>query len=120
VDEKKQKVTQTQYLRWIHEATVAEIGETAEGQVILTYETALPDDDPALSSIGVFKHYAYNLLYESDEETYNGSFVGFVPEGQVPFKDLEEMLDWNKILRREVLPSAGMEAYRQKYFRHAQ
>ena len=117
VDANKQKVTQEQWLRWIHEATVAEIGESAEGQIILTYETALPDDDPALSSIGVFKHYAYNLLYESNEETYNGSFVGFVPEGQVPFDALEEMLDWNKILRREVLTPAEMAAYRQKYFR---
>lgn len=119
VDVNKQKVTQEQWLRWIHEATVAEIGESAEGQIILTYETALPDDDPALSSIGVFKHYAYNLFYESNEETYNGSFVGFVPEGQVPFEALEEMLDWNKILRREVLTPVEMAAYRQKYFRKA-
>ena len=119
LDENKQKATQQQWLRWIHEATVAEIGETAEGPVVLTYETALPDDDPALSAIGVFKHFSYNLLYESNEETYNGSFVGFVPEGQLPFDDLEEMLDWNKILRREVLSPAEMQAYRQKYFRKA-
>jgi hypothetical protein len=120
VDANKQKVTETQYLRWIHEATVAEIGETAEGQVILTYETALPDGDPALSSIGVFKHYAYNLLYNKDEENYNGSFVGFVPEGQLPVSALEEMLDWNKILLREVLSPAEMEAYRKKYIRREQ
>lgn len=117
VDANKQQVTETQYLRWIHEATVAEIGDTAEGQVILTYETALPDGDPALSAIGVFKHYAYNLLYNKDEENYNGSFVGFVPEGQLPVDDLEEMLDWNKILLREVLSPAEMEAYRKKYIR---
>lgn len=113
----KQKVTQSQWLRWIHEATVAEIGESAEGEIILTYETALPDDDPALSSIGVFKHYAYNLLYAANEDAYNGSFVGFVPEGQVPLDALEEMLDWNKILHGEVLTPAEMAAYRQKYFR---
>jgi hypothetical protein len=99
-NEQKQTVQQEQWLRWIHEATVAAVGETAEGQVLLTFETALPDDDPGLSSIGLFRIWMSNALFMGTEENYNGSFVGFVPEGEVPVKHLEEMLDWDKILRR--------------------
>lgn len=113
----KQKITQEQWLRWIHEATVAEVAETADGPVVLTFETALPDDDPGLSSIGLFKHSLSNMLYDGTEEAYNRSFVGFVPEGKLPVADLEVMLDWNKILRRQVMTPTELEAYRQKYIR---
>lgn len=115
LDEKKQRINQSQWLRWIHEATVAEVGETAEGPVVLTFETALPSDDPALAAIGLFKHYLHNILYDGTEDNYNRSFVGFVPEGQIPAKGFEEMLDWNKILRREVLAPEQMQAWRQKH-----
>jgi hypothetical protein len=33
--------------------------------------------------------------------TDRGTFVGYVPEGDIPFEPLKEMLDWNKILRRK-------------------
>jgi hypothetical protein len=119
LNEKKQTVKDEQWLRWIHEATVAEVAETADGPVVLTFETALPYDDPRMSSVGVFKHDVQNLMFNGGEETYNGSFVGFLPEGKVPAGDLEEMLDWNKILRRQVMTPAELEAYRKKYIRKA-
>lgn len=119
LNEKKQTVRDEQWLRWIHEATVAEVAETAEGDIVLTFETALPYDDPRMSSVGVFKHDVQNLMFNGGEETYNGSFVGFLPEGKVPAGDLEEMLDWNKILRRQVMTPAELEAYRKKYIRRS-
>jgi hypothetical protein len=100
VNEKKQKVNQQQWLRWIHEATVAEVGENADGEVILTYETALPDDPRGTSCIGMFKKPLYWFLSDGTEDEFNRSFVGFVPEGQIPTEHLKEMLDWNKILRK--------------------
>jgi hypothetical protein len=117
VNEKKQKVKDQQWLRWIHEATVAEVAETADGPIVLTFETALPYDDPRLSAVGVFKHHLHNLMWDGGEETYNGSFVGYLPEGKLPASDLEEMLDWNKILRRQVMTPAQLEDYRTKYIR---
>jgi hypothetical protein len=97
--EKGASVRVTQWLRWIHEATVMEVAETAEGMVALTFETALPSDDPRLSSIGVFKHYLVgDLLSDRDEENYFPAFVGYVPEGDVPVENLQDMLDWDKIL----------------------
>jgi hypothetical protein len=95
----------TQWLRWIHEATVVAVAETAEGIVVLTFETALPSDDPRLSSIGVFKHYLVSdLLSDRDEENYFPAFVGYVPEGNVPTENLQDMLDWEKILLKPVAP----------------
>lgn len=102
-DANKKPIPQQQWLRWIHEATVVEIAETAEGKVMLTYETALPDDERGTSSIGMFRKPLEWLLSDGTEDAYNRSFVGFVPEGQVPMDDMKEMLDWNKILRRKVM-----------------
>lgn len=110
----KQRTNEQQWLRWIHEATVAEVGETADGKVILTYETALPDDDRGTSSIGIFKKPLEWFLTDGDEDNYNRSFVGYVPEGQVPMQDLARMLDWSKILRRPIQP-AEVAAYKKKY-----
>lgn len=100
LNEKKQTVRDNQFLRWIHEATVAEVAETAEGPIVLTFETALPYEDRRLSSVGLFKHYLHNIVSDGGEETYNGSFVGYVPEDKanVPVKDLDEMLDWDHVL----------------------
>jgi hypothetical protein len=93
-----------QFLRWIHEATVVEVAETADGTMVLTYETALPDDYKGTSSIGMFKkplgYFLSDFMVEGNEDTYNRSFVGYVPEGQIPLEHLKAMLDWNKILRR--------------------
>jgi hypothetical protein len=95
---------QMEWLRWMHEATVVEVADTAEGTVVLTFETALPSDDPRLSSIGVFKHRLEELLSDRDEDSYYRGFVGYVPEGQVPVDHLKDMLDWDKILYKP--PSA--------------
>ncbi len=115
LDADKKPVAQEQWLRWIHEATVAAVGDTADGPVVLTFETALPDDDPGLSSIGLFRIWLSNALFMGTEDNYNGSFVGFVPEGDVPYGHLRDMLDWNKILRREVMPPGALKAYQEKY-----
>jgi hypothetical protein len=117
VNERKQTVRDQQWLRWIHEATVAEVAETADGTVVLTFETALPYDDPRLSAVGVFKHDLYSLKFDGGEETYNGSFVGYLPFGQIPASDLEEMLDWNHILLKQVVALSELENYRKNYVR---
>jgi len=111
----KQTAKDHQWLRWIHEATVAEIAETADGTVVLTFETALPYDDPRLSAVGVFKHSQDNILWDGGEETYFGSFVGYLPEGALPVSDLEEMLDWNHILLKPFIPPAQLEDFRKNY-----
>jgi hypothetical protein len=89
-----------QYLYWVHIATVAMVAETAEGKVVLTYETALPYEDRRLSCVGVFKHYDYNALFDGGEDGFNGSFVGFVPDNtpDIPNADLDVMLNWDRIL----------------------
>ena len=112
--EKNQKVTQNQWLRWIHEATVIEVCETAEGQMVLTYETALPDDDRGTSSIGIFSKPLYWFLTDGKEDEYNRCFVGYVPEGQLPFENIARMLDWEKILQRPIQP-AEIAAYKKVY-----
>jgi hypothetical protein len=100
----RKRARQQQFLRWIHEATVIEVAETAEGTVVITYETALPDDYKGTSSIGAFKkplrYFLADFMVEGNEDTYNRSFVGYVPEGNVPIEHIEAMMDWNKILPR--------------------
>jgi hypothetical protein len=119
LNEKKVPVKQLQKLRWIHEATVAEVAETAEGVVVLTFETALPYEDRRLSSVGIFRHTLPEILYDGGEEYYNRSFVGFIPEGQAPAGDLVDMLNWNKILRRPFMPPDKLAEYQNKYIRRA-
>jgi hypothetical protein len=98
VDANKVKTTQTQWLRWIHEATVAEIAETADGTYVYTYETSLPDDDRGTSCLGMFRNTLNWHLSDGTEDNYNRSFVGFTPEGQVPVEHMKTMMDWNKII----------------------
>lgn len=93
-------VVQKQYLRWIHEATFVEIGENPDGQIVLTYETDLPDNDKGVSCIGMFRKPLDWYLTDGPEDQYNRSFVGYLPEGQVPTQHINAMLDWNKILRK--------------------
>jgi hypothetical protein len=104
VDSDKSRSKQQQFLRWIHEATVAEVAETADGPTVITYETALPDDDKGTSAIGIFKkplrYFLADFMVEGNEDTYNRSFVGYVPEGQVPVEHIQPMLDWDRILRK--------------------
>jgi hypothetical protein len=72
---------------------------------VITYETALPDDDKGISSIGIFKkplrYFLSDFMVDGNEDTYNRSFVGYVPEGQLPLEHINQMLDWNKILRKK-------------------
>ncbi|MBL8099729.1 MAG: hypothetical protein JNK81_11140 [Anaerolineales bacterium] len=92
-----QVIRQEQWLRWIHEATVAEVAETADGMKVLTFETALPDDDDATSAVGMVSMPLEWHLADGDEDTYNRSFVGYIPEGEIPLAHLNNLLDWNKI-----------------------
>lgn len=93
-------VVQNQWLRWIHEATVAEVGETADGTMVLCFETALPGGDRATSAVGLFKAPLEWHLSDGTEDQYNRSFVGYVPEGPLPLGQLKAMLDWKKIFRQ--------------------
>jgi len=93
----RKKVVETEWLRWIHEATVAEVAETADGMMVLTFETSLPGGDNATSAVGMHKTPLSWHLSDGTEEQYNRSFVGYIPEGQVPVEHLKTMLDWNKI-----------------------
>lgn len=103
--QKQTRARQMQWLRWIHEATVVEVADTAEGTVVITYETALPDEDKGTSSIGIFKkplrYFLSDYMVDGNEDTYNRSFVGYVPESPLPVENIKEMLDWNKILRKK-------------------
>ena len=92
-----QKNVDQQWLRWIHEATVAEVAETVDGMMVITFETALPDHDRDTSSVGIFKMPLSWHIADGTEDQYNRSFVGYVPEGQIPVEQLKPMLDWKKI-----------------------
>lgn len=113
-DAQGQSFHQEEWLRWMHEATVAEVAETADGPIVLTFETALPYEDKRTSTIGVFKHRLDYITYYVTGDVLNGSFVGFIPEGQIPADDLAEMLDWNKILLREVMTPDQLAAHQAK------
>jgi hypothetical protein len=98
VDTKRQE-----YLFWIHEATVACLAETAEGNIVYTFETALPYEDRRKAAVGMFKRNDFNLLFDGGEDAYNGPFLGYVPENKtgepgIPTKDLDEMLNWEHVL----------------------
>jgi hypothetical protein len=94
---------ENQWLRWIHEATVAEVAETADGMMVLTFETALPGGNNATSAVGMHKTPLSWHLSDGTEDQYNRSFVGYIPEGQVPIEHLKTMLDWIKIFRKQVV-----------------
>jgi hypothetical protein len=93
-------VVQQQWLRWIHEATAVEVTETPDGPALITFETDLPGGDDAKSCIGLFCKPLEWYLTDGPEDAYNRSFVGYVPEGQVPVEHLKTMLDWGRILRK--------------------
>jgi hypothetical protein len=98
LDAQKKKLTQNQWLRWIHEATVIEVVDTAEGTYVYTFETSLPDDFQGTSCLGVFRNSLRWNLDDGTEEYYNRSFVGYAPESQVPLVNLKPLMDWNKII----------------------
>ncbi|HSL28969.1 MAG TPA: hypothetical protein VK900_07205, partial [Anaerolineales bacterium] len=98
LDAQKKPVTQNQWLRWIHEATVIEVVDTADGTYVYTFETSLPDDFQGTSCLGVFRNTLRWNLDDGDEDNYNRSFVGYAPEGQAPLANLKPLMDWNKII----------------------
>jgi hypothetical protein len=98
IDANKQKSTESQWLRWIHEATVIGVIETADGPYVYTFETSLPDDFRGTSCLGVFRNTLKWNLSDGTEDAYNRSFVAYAPEGQVPLENLKPMMDWNKII----------------------
>jgi hypothetical protein len=98
LDAQKKPVPQNQWLRWIHEATVIEVVDTADGTYVYTFETSLPDDFAGTSCLGVFRNSLRWNLDDGAEDNYNRSFVGYAPEGQVPLVNLKPLMDWNKII----------------------
>lgn len=100
INANKQKVVQNQWLRWIHEATIIEVADTADGTYVYTFETSLPSDDRGTSCLGVFRNTLTWNLSDGTEDNYNRSFIGYVPENQIPAEQLKAMLDWNKILMK--------------------
>jgi len=104
-----------QIVRWRHEATVAAVAETAEGWVVLTFETALPREDRRLATIGVFKHYLADLAYSVSASSFNAGFIGYMPEGGSHPASLESMLVWNQILLRQAASETELAEYRKAY-----
>ena len=98
VDAQKKPTTQNQWLRWIHEATVIEVVDTADGTYVYTFETSLPDDFAGTSCLGVFRNTLRWNIDDGTEDGYNRSFVGYVPEGQAPLVNLKPLMDWNRII----------------------
>jgi hypothetical protein len=105
VDAQKKTVTQNQWLRWIHEATVIEVVDTADGTYVYTFETSLPDDFRGTSCLGIFRNTLRWNLDDGPEDNYNRSFVGYAPEGQVPLANVHALMDWSKIILTP--PSSG-------------
>jgi len=96
----KKKVVERQWLRWIHEATVMEVAETADGMMVFTFETALPDGKTSgTSTAGALKMPLKWHISDGAEDQFNRSFVGYAPPGELPAARLKEMLDWNKIFQ---------------------
>ncbi len=112
--------TDHQWLRWLHEATVVETAETMDGPTVLTFETALPYEDKRQSTIGVFKHFAGNLKHSFTPSSMTATFVGYVPESDVPYDSLQDMLDWNHILLKNVCTPEQTEQYWSKVTRPPQ
>lgn len=98
LDAEKKKVTQSQWLRWIHEATTIEVVDTADGTYVYTFETSLPDDFAGTSCLGVFRNSLRWNLDDGTEDNYNRSFVGYAPEGKMPVENLKPLMDWNRII----------------------
>ena len=114
-NDKGMMIRRTEYLFWVHIATVADVAETAEGRLILTYETSLPYEDRRRSCVGVFKRLEHNLLFDGGEDTYNGSFVGYVPDNplDIPTEDLDEMLNWDHVLLKTRTKSKRREVHKE-------
>lgn len=109
-----------QWLRWLHEATVVEVTETMDGPTVLTFETALPNEDKRQSTIGVFKHATSNLIYNVTPSSMTATFTGYVPEGDVPYSELQDMLDWNRVLLKNAYTAEQIAQFWKKVSRPPQ
>lgn len=103
--------TSLNYLRWLHEATVVTVADTAQGTAVFTFETALPTDDKRQATIGVFKRMAADLRHQASAAWLNGTFVGYMPPGDPPYEALSTMLDWNRVLLRNAYTKEEMDNY---------
>jgi hypothetical protein len=103
-----------QWLRWMHEATVVKVIDSAEGTLVFTFETSLPDEPRSESTMGLSRRYLSHLIHDFPANDSRGIFVACVPDGKFPYAQLKEMLDWNKILLRDAFTPAEIEAYWQK------
>jgi hypothetical protein len=103
-----------QWLRWMHEATVVKVIDSAEGTLVYTFETSLPDEPRSQSTMGLSKRYLSHLIHNFPTDDNRGTFVGYIPDGKIPFEQLRDMLDWNKILQRNAYTPAEINAYWQK------
>lgn len=90
-----------QWLRWMHEATIVGLFEMVDGPTVLTFETALPDEDRRRATIGIFRHALHNLIYTVTPAQFTGTFIGYTPEDSLPLDSLQEQLDWNKVLLKK-------------------
>ena len=82
----------TEWLRWIHEATVVEVAGMAAGRYVLTFETG---------QIGLNIRPLRRLINHWD------IYVGYVPKGEVDTRTLDRMLVRSAILPKETdLPVA--------------
>jgi hypothetical protein len=91
----------------MHEATIIGVFDMVDGPTVLTFETALPDEDRRRSTIGVFRHSLNDLLYNITPHSFTGTFIGYTPEDELPVENLKNMLDWNKILLKPGFASPG-------------
>jgi hypothetical protein len=114
-DQNEKSYSEDQWLRWMHEATIIGVFDMIDGPTVLTFETALPDEDRRRSTIGVFRHSLNDLLYKITPQSFTGTFVGYTPEAELPVENLKDMLDWNKILLNPGFASPGqMSVYWSK------
>jgi hypothetical protein len=100
-----------QWLRWMHEATVVKVVDTAEGTMVYTFETSLPGEPRSQSTMGISKRYLAHLVHNFPGSEARGTYVGYVPDGTLPFEALRDMLDWNKILLREAYTPVELETF---------
>jgi hypothetical protein len=115
-NDKGMMIKRTQYLFWVHIATVAEVVPVeGEGTIVLTYETNLPYEDRRHACVGVFKRYLSDLLFDGREDAYNGAFLGYAPDNPagIPTGDLDEMLNWDHVLLKTQNKRKGRKVHKE-------
>ncbi|MEN4042776.1 MAG: hypothetical protein ROW39_10555 [Anaerolineaceae bacterium] len=103
-----------QWLRWMHEAIVVKVIDSAEGTLVFTFETSLPGEPRSQSTMGISRRYVAHLIHNFPADELRGTFVGYVPDGRIPFDQIKGMLDWNHILQRAAFNEAEIASYWQQ------